>query len=397
MESRKELLKYLAPTSDAPLNFEVSHAKGVHIYSPDGSSCVDLISGIAVANTGHAHPKVIAAIQKQAERYTHVMVYGEYIQSPQGEFAQALVAMLPSSLNTVYFVNSGSEAVEGALKLAKRATGRHEILAFKKAYHGSTHGALSVMGDERLKQPYRPLLPGITHAEFNNEAALESITEKTAAVLVEPIQGEAGVIAPKDNFLAKLRSKCNETGTLLLFDEIQTGFGRTGNIFALEKYKVTPDILILAKSLGGGLPLGAFIADYPLMEKLAQNPVLGHITTFGGHPLSCAAGKAALDVIIEEKLVEKVNEKGALFKKLLQHKLIKELRGEGLFMAIQLESFEQAQAFMHLGVKHGFLTDWFLFCENAVRLAPPLIITKKEIEKVCEKILAALDQIETNS
>jgi len=397
MESRKELLKYLAPTSDAPLNFEVSHAKGVHIYSPDGSSCVDLISGIAVANTGHAHPKVIAAIQNQAERFTHVMVYGEYIQSPQGEYAQALVAMLPSSLNTVYFVNSGSEAVEGALKLAKRATGRHEILAFKKAYHGSTHGALSVMGDERLKQPYRPLLPGITHAEFNNETALDNITEKTAAVLVEPIQGEAGVIAPKDNFLAKLRSKCNETGTLLLFDEIQTGFGRTGNIFALEKYKATPDILILAKSLGGGLPLGAFIADHPLMEKLALNPVLGHITTFGGHPLSCAAGKAALDVIIEEKLVEQVNEKGALFKKLLQHKLIKELRGEGLFMAIQLESFDQAQAFMHLGVKLGFLTDWFLFCENAVRLAPPLIITKKEIEKVSEKILAALDQIDTNS
>ncbi len=394
MEPRKELLRHLAPTSDAPLNFEVDHAKGVYIYSPDGSSCLDLISGISVANTGHAHPKVTEAIKAQAEKFTHVMVYGEYVQSPQGDYAKALTSCLPQTLNTVYFVNSGSEAVEGALKLAKRATGRHEILAFNNAYHGSTHGALSVMGDERLKQPYRPLLPGISHAAFNDDAALESITEKTAAVIVEPIQGEAGVRVPKDNFLTKLREKCDTTGTLLMFDEIQTGFGRTGSMFALEKYNVIPDVLILAKSLGGGLPLGAFIADYPLMEKLALNPVLGHITTFGGHPLSCAAGKAALDVISDGQLPEKAIEKGGLFKDLLRHTQIKELRGEGLFMAIQLESFNHAKELMHLGVKHGFLTDWFLFCDNAVRLAPPLVITKNEIETVCEKIITALDQLE---
>lgn len=331
------------------------------MYDTSGKSYIDLISGVSVSNVGHTHPKVVQAVKDQAEKYMHLMVYGEYIQSPQVNFAQKISSLLPENLGSTYFVNSGSEAIEGALKLAKRYTGRTEIIAYRNAYHGSTHGALSVMGNEEFKNAFRPLLPDVKHIRFNDEEDLNHISEKTACVLIEPVQGEAGIRLPENDYLKKLRKKCDETGTLLIFDEIQTGFGRTGSLFALNEFNVTPDIMTIAKGMGGGMPIGAFISSNEIMSCLKTNPILGHITTFGGHPVSCAAACASLDVLLNENLIAEVKRKGQVFKQYLNHKAIKEIRGVGLFMAVELEDFNQVKTVIDQAIEYGLVTDWFYF------------------------------------
>lgn len=391
---RKNFYRYLAQTSPTPLALEIQSAEGLYIIDTSGKRYIDLISGISVSSTGHRHPEVLAAIRKQLERHLHIMVYGEFIQEPQVKLATLLVELLPPSLTTTYFVNSGSEAVEGALKLAKRYTGRHEIIAFKNAYHGSTHGALSVTGDENLKIRYRPLLPSVKHLEFNNTDELECITSQTACVIIEPVQGEAGIFPAHPEFLKALRQKCSNTGSLLIFDEIQTGLGRTGSMFAFEKYGVIPDILLLAKAFGGGLPLGAFIASGEIMDCLSNNPVLGHISTFGGHPLSCAAALANLEVIIREKLVNNVEEKaGILMNGLKDLDAIKEIRSAGLMMALQFENEFINQEVIQSCLKRGLITDWFLFKADALRITPPLTISEEEIGTALGIIREALLEI----
>jgi acetylornithine/succinyldiaminopimelate/putrescine aminotransferase len=336
---------------------------------------------------------VVEAIRNQTERYLHLMVYGEIVQSPQVEYAADLVKLLPDTLSSVYFVNSGSEAVEGAIKLAKRFTGRPGVVAFKNGYHGSTIGALSIQGDEKYKSAFRPLMPSVDFAIFNNPESLDIIDYNTAAVVIEPVQGEGGVILPENGFLKLVRERCDETGSLLIFDEIQTGFGRVGTLFAIDKYGVKPDILLLAKALGGGMPLGAFISSYEIMSSLSNNPILGHITTFGGHPVSCAAGHAALKVVLSEKLHQVANKSGERFKSKLKHPLIKTVRGEGLFIAVELVSEELIHLFIRKGIKNGLLLDYFLFNSLAFRIAPPLNITDKEIDFASEIILKTLDQL----
>ena len=394
LTQRELFLRYIAQTSDAPLQLEIDKAEGVYLFSPSGEKYFDLISGISVSNVGHSHPRVVEAVCQQANRYMHLMVYGEYIQYPQVKLSQLLAELLPENLQSIFFVNSGSEAVEGAIKLAKRYTGRYEVMAFKNAYHGSTHGSLSLMGNENQKRAFRPLLPGIHHIEFNNIEDIERISSKTACVVVEPVQGEAGIVVPEENFLNRLREKCNSTGTMLVFDEIQTGMGRTGKMFAFEKYGVIPDILLLAKAFGGGMPLGAFVSSKEIMNSLTHNPILGHITTFGGHPVSCAAAIASLYVLIDEGLVEEVAEKESLFRKLLEkHPKVLDFRSSGLLMAVELGTFEKVQKLIKLSLERGVITDWFLFCNTAFRLAPPLIITMQEIEEVCVILWEALDQL----
>jgi len=351
---------------------------------------MDLISGIGVSNLGHGNPYVQNAIKEQVDKYMHLMVYGEYVQTPQVRFAEKLISLLPDSLQSVYFTNSGAEAVEGALKLAKRFTRRPQIIAFKNSYHGSTQGALSVMGNEEFKQAYRPLLPGISFARFNLVEDLELITTETACVIIETIQGEAGVRVPDNNYMQALRRRCDETGALLILDEIQAAFGRTGKLFAFEHYGIVPDILLLAKALGGGMPIGAFIASHQVMSVLTENPILGHITTFGGHPVCCAAGLAALEVLLNEQLVAGVEAKEALFRKLLVHPLINEVRGKGLMLAVEFESFELNKKIIDRCIENGVITDWFLHCSNSMRIAPPLIITPEQIQKACEVILEAI-------
>ncbi len=389
MTNRKIFFSHLAQTSPAPPALEITKAKGVHLYGTNGKKYMDLISGISVSSLGHANSKINRAIIKQLSKHSYVMVYGEYIQAPQTAYAKLLTKFLPKKLNNVFFVNSGSEAVEGALKLAKRFTGRIEIISFKNAYHGSTHGALSVMGNELMKQGFRPLLPDVNFMEFNNPADLERISSRTACVIIEPIQGEAGVILPKNNFLSKLRNRCTETDALLIFDEIQTGMGRTGSLFAFEHYKVIPDVLCLAKAFGGGMPLGAFISSEEIMSTLSQNPSLGHITTFGGHPLSCVAGMEAMKQITRQK-AEGRRQKGQLFKKLLVHPCIKEVRGEGLLLAVQFSSEVENKKIISKCMEKGVITDWFLFNPSAMRIAPPLIISEKEIRYSCEIILQSI-------
>lgn len=352
---------------------------------------MDLVSGFAVSNIGHRHPRVVQAIKDQADKYLHLTVYGEYIQSPQVKFAEKLSSILPDSLSSVYFVNSGAEATEGAMKLAKRFTGRSEILACRNSYHGSTQGALSVMGNEYFKQAYRPLLPGIRFIEFNNLRDLEHINSETAAIIIETIQGEAGVRVPDTDYMQALRKRCNQTGTLLILDEIQTGFGRTGKLFGFEHYNIKPDILLLAKGMGGGMPIGAFISGNEIMSVLRENPILGHITTFGGHPVSCAAGLANLEVILEESLFKDVSIKESLFRKYLQHPEIKEIRGIGLMLSIQLSNFSQVEYVSNYCSDKGIIIDWFLHCDTAMRIAPPLIISEEEIKLACTIILKALD------
>jgi acetylornithine/succinyldiaminopimelate/putrescine aminotransferase len=371
---------------------EVERAEGVFMYGPGSEKYLDLISGVSVSNTGHRHPKVVKAVRDQIDAYMHLMVYGEMIQSPQVRYAEYLSQSLPGNLNSCYFVNSGSEAVEGALKLAKRFTGKSRIICFKNAYHGSTHGALSVQGSEKYRNAFRPLLPDTHQAGFNDLSSLELIDEKTACVIVEPIQGEAGVILPEHDFLPELRKRCTAAHALLIFDEIQTGFGRTGFMFALERYGTVPDILLLAKALGGGMPLGAFISSREIMSSLVSDPPLGHITTFGGHPVSCAAGLASMKVLTEEKLIEQCNAKSALFKERLRHPLVKEVRGEGLLLAVSLNRPEVTGYIVSKAPHFGLVLDYFLLCEDAFRIAPPLTISNEEIEWACDRIHMLLDE-----
>ncbi|MCC6690552.1 MAG: aspartate aminotransferase family protein [Bacteroidia bacterium] len=391
MTQRELFLKHVAQTSPFPLALEIEKAEGCYLYDTSGKQYLDLISGISVCNLGHRHPAVVTAIKEQLDKYMHVMVYGEYIQSPQVRLAHLLTSVLPSQLQRVYFVNSGAEAIEGAIKLAKKFTRRHELIAFKNAYHGSTNGALSLMGDERLKQPFRPLLPGVQLIEFNNEKELERITKHTAAVIVEPIQGEAGIVLPSENFMKKLRQRCSETETLLVFDEVQTGYGRTGKLFAYEHYGVIPDILCVAKGIAGGMPLGAFIASDTIMSTLSVNPELGHITTFGGNPLSCAAGLAVLHTILTQKLINEITRKQNLFLSLLKHPCIKEIRSKGLMMAIEFEDFEQNKKIIDCCIHNGVIVDWFLFNMKSMRIAPPIIISDEQIKHACAVIINALN------
>lgn len=392
---RQLFLEHLAQTSELPLMLEINKADGVFLFGPDGKKYFDLISGISVSNLGHGNPMVVKAVQSQAADFMHLMVYGEYIQKPQVELTAQLTRLLPENLNSVYLVNSGSEAVEGALKLAKRFTGRSEIVAFKNAYHGSTHGALSVMGCEEQKRNYRPLLPDVRLLNFNSIADLDQITTRTACVIIEPIQGEGGIRLPNLDYLRKLKQRCSETGALLIFDEIQTGMGRTGSMFAFQRFEVIPDILLLAKAFGGGMPLGAFISSKEIMRVLTHNPILGHITTFGGHPVSCAAAIASLNFLIHEKVVEQVERKGSIIAEALaKHPKVREVRRAGLMMAVELGTFDRVQALIKYGLDHGFILDWFLFCNTAVRIAPPLIITEDECQTVANLIVEGLNAIQ---
>jgi acetylornithine/succinyldiaminopimelate/putrescine aminotransferase len=372
------------------LLLEFERAEGIYMYDSEGKPYIDLISGIGVSNLGHTHPRVINAIKDQLDKYMHLMVYGEYVQTPQVRFAEKLISLLPSHLSSIYFVNSGAEAIEGALKLAKRYTGRREIIACHNSYHGSTQGALSIMGNEEFKQAYRPLLPGVKFIHFNNEADLQLITAETACVVVETVQGEAGIRVPDIAYMQALRKRCTETGTLLILDEIQAAFGRTGKLFAFQHFDIEPDIVVLAKALGGGMPIGAFISSTSIMSSLKENPILGHITTFGGHPVCCAAGLAALEVLLDENLIDQVAEKEALFRKLLVHPAIKEVRGKGLMLAVEMESFEMNKKIIDRCIENGVITDWFLHCSNSMRLAPPLIIDHDRIQQACEVILEAI-------
>jgi len=389
---RQLFLQNLAQTSDFPLMLEVEKAEGVYMYDPQGKKYIDLISGIGVSNVGHRHPKVIKAIKDQLDHYLHLMVYGELIQTPQVKLAQALANSLPDPLNNVYLVNSGSEATEGALKLAKRFTGRTEIIACEKAYHGSTQGALSVGGNEYFKRAFRPLLPGIKFIRFGNVDDLDHISEKTACFILETIQGEAGVRIADAGYFQAVSKKCAQTGTLLILDEIQVGFGRTGKFWAFEHYDIVPDIVLTAKGMGGGMPLGAFIAAENIMTVLKNDPILGHITTFGGHPVCAAAGLATLELIMEENLMEGVENKAQIFKKLLVHPKIKDLRQFGLIMALEFESFEVLKPIIDQALELGVLTDWFLYCDNAMRIAPPLVITEHEIHEGCQILLEAIEK-----
>jgi acetylornithine/N-succinyldiaminopimelate aminotransferase len=387
---RQLFLANNAQTTDFPLLLEFERAKGIYMYNADGKAYIDLISGIGVSNIGHSNDEVITAIKDQVDKYMHLMVYGEYVQTPQVRFAEKLVSLLPPTLNSVYFVNSGTEAVEGALKLAKRYTGRGEIIACNNSYHGSTHGALSVMGNEHFKTAYRPLLPDVSFINFNNTDDLNNITKQTACVIIETIQGEAGIRVPDLVYMQALRKRCDETGTLLILDEIQAAFGRSGKLFAFEHFDIVPDILLLAKALGGGMPVGAFIASTDMMSALKDNPILGHITTFGGHPVCCAAGLAALHVLLTQKLIDGVEEKGQLFHQLLVHPAIKQIRGKGLMLAVELENFVFNKKVIDRCIENGLIVDWFLHCDNSMRIAPPLIITNDEIKQACAIIIEAI-------
>ncbi|MBX9783410.1 MAG: aspartate aminotransferase family protein [Chitinophagaceae bacterium] len=391
MNLRQLFLQHNAQTSAAPLAIEMVKAEGCLLWDAAGKEYIDLIGGISVCNVGHRHPKVIKAIKQQLDSYLHIMVYGELVQSPQVQYAQLLTDHLPSTLNSVYFTNSGTEATEGAMKLAKRVTGRTEILSFNNSYHGSTQGALSVMGSEYWRNTFRPLLPGVHHANYNSFEALDVITNNTACVIAETIQAEAGVNAPLKEWIVALRNKCTATGTLLILDEIQCGFGRNGTLWAFEQFGIVPDILLLGKALGGGMPLGAFIADKKLMDAFTDNPVLGHITTFGGHPVCCATGMAAMNVLLNEKLMDDVFAKEQLFRTLLHHPKIKAVRSRGLMIAVEFETFDENKQIIDACIEAGVFTDWFLFASHCLRIAPPLNISEEEIKKACGIILSVLN------
>ncbi|WP_345156877.1 aspartate aminotransferase family protein [Pontibacter saemangeumensis] len=392
MSQRQLFLQHVAQTSDFPLLIEVEKAEGVYMYGREGRRYLDLISGIGVSNVGHRHPRVLEAIYGQLDKYMHLMVYGEFVQAPQAQLAHALSKTLPPRLNNTYFLNSGTEAVEGAMKLAKRHTGRTELISCYNAYHGSTQGALSMNGSEGFKNAFRPLLPDVRHILYNSFDDLQYITERTAAVLIETVQGEAGVRVPENDYLRHLRARCTQTGTLLILDEIQCGFGRTGTFWAFEQFGIEPDILVCAKGMGGGMPIGAFIAPQEIMAAFKTDPILGHCTTFGGHPVSCAASLATVQVIQEENLTAGVQQKAALFRQLLVHPRIKEIRNCGLLMAAEFESFEVLKAVIDRAILNGVLTDWFLFCDNSMRIAPPLVITEEQIRAACEVILRSIDE-----
>ncbi|MCU0469485.1 MAG: aspartate aminotransferase family protein [Arcicella sp.] len=393
---RELFLKNVAQTSDFPLGLEIEQAEGIFLHGKNGQKYIDLISGIGVSNVGHRHPKVTEAIHNQVDKYLHLMVYGEYVQTPQVLLADALVSTLATNsensarLDNVYFTNSGTEAIEGAMKLAKRFTGRQEIISCINAYHGATQGALSLSGSENFKRNYRPLLPQMKQIVHGNFDDISKISCRTAAVVIEVIAGEAGVRVPAQDYFVAIRKQCDLTGTLLIIDEIQTGFGRTGTFWAYEQFGFYPDVLVCAKGMGGGMPIGAFIASQQTMSVFKNNPILGHITTFGGHPVSCAASLATLNVILEEKLLPQVNHKAQIFRDLLVHPKIKEVRNQGLMMAVEFEDFETLKPIIDRAIEKGVITDWFLFCDNSMRIAPPLIITEEEIRKACLTILESI-------
>lgn len=375
-------LRHQAQTSPAPPMLEVERAEGVFLYDRAGKPYFDMISGISVSNVGHRHPEVVKAINDQVGRYMHVMVYGEFIQSPQVLLARELCSELPDHLNSVYFVNSGSEAVEGAMKLAKRYTGRSEVISFYNCYHGSTQGSLSMIGSEYFRQAFRPLIPGIRQINYNSFPDLEQITSATAAVFCETIQGEGGIIVPDNEWLKALRTRCSETGTLLVFDEIQCGFGRTGSMFAFQETGAEPDILLLAKGMGGGLPIGAFVSSREIMGTLSHDPVLGHITTFGGNAVCCAAARAVLKVVKSNNLARVAKEKEALIKRHFSGAPFN-VRGRGLLLAADFGTAEIASRVMSRCMENGLITDWFLFADHCLRIAPPLTITEAELEEAC--------------
>src|SRR6056297_827847 len=393
LSHRQVFLQNIGQTTDNPLTIEIEKAKGIYLYDTSGKDYIDLVSGVSVSNLGHRHPEIVQAIKNQLDKHMHLLVYGEFVQYPQVKFAELITQNIPESLNNIYFVNSGSEANEGALKLAKRYTGKTEIIACTKAYHGSTQGAISLMGDEKFRNPFRPLLPEVRYIDFNDENQLDQITERSACVIVEPIQAEAGIVLPKNDYLKKLRNRCNKTGTLLIFDEVQTGFGRTGHLFAMQKYGVTPDIFTIAKSMGGGMPIGAFVASKEIMDWLKSKPGLGHITTFGGHPVSAAAAYENLRVLLEENYIQQGEAKGKLFIKHLKDNKIKNTWGTALFIAVEMESPEIVRKTMKSLAKNGIITDQFIFKPNAFRIAPPLIIKKEEILEAIKRIKKALSQV----
>ena len=393
MTNRQLFLNHVGQTSDAPLCLEIVKAEGCKLFDAEGKEYIDLIGGISVCNVGHRHPKIIDAIKKQLDNYLHIMVYGELVQSPQVQYAKMLTANLPASLNSVFFTASGSEATEGAMKLAKRFLGRTQIISFKNSYHGSTQGALSVMGSEYWQQAFRPLLPDVLQMKYNSFEDLDNISELSACVIAETIQAEAGVLVPQNGWLKALRKKCDETGTLLVLDEIQCGFGRNGTLWAFERFDVVPDILLLGKALGGGMPLGAFVADKKIMDSFTHNPVLGHINTFGGHPVCCAAGLAGFNVLLNERLIETVAQKEKQFLSLLHHNKIKAVRSCGLMMAVEFEDFDMNKKIIDLLIIAGVFTDWFLFAANCLRIVPPLTINEHEIALACKKIIEVLDTL----
>lgn len=397
MNQREIFMQHIAQTSPEPLALEIVRAEGCKLFDVAGKEYIDLVGGISVANTGHRHPKVIRAIREQLDRYLHIMVYGEFIESPQVDYARLLMNHLPQSLNSVYFTTSGTEATEGAMKLAKRVTNRSQVVAFKNSYHGSTQGALSIIGDEYWRNAFRPLLPDVAHLDYNSFESLETITDSTACVVMETIQGEAGVIVPDKNWMQAIRKKTSEAGALLILDEIQAGFGRTGKLWGFQHFDIVPDILLLGKALGGGMPLGAFIANKDQMQTLTNNPVLGHITTFGGHPVSCAAGLAAMKILLDEHLTDGVKEKEGLFRSLVVHPKIRSIRSFGLWMAVEFDSNEVNKKIIDHCIHPadglaGVLTDWFLFSSNSLRICPPLTISDEEIKKACKIILQAIDR-----
>lgn len=397
MNNREIFLRNIGQTSTEPLGFEIIKAKGNKLYGPGGKEYIDLIGGISVCNVGHANKTVVRAIKKQVDDYLHVMVNGELVLSPQTKYASLLTGHLPPTLNSIFFTSAGTEATEGAMKLAKRFTGRTHIAAFNKSYHGSTQGSMSILGDEYWRNAFRPLLPGIRHLDFNSFESLEDIKEDTACVIAETIQAEAGVIAPQKDWIKALRKKCTDTGALLVLDEIQCGFGRNGSLFAFEQYDVIPDILLLGKALGGGMPLGAFIADKKIMNSFTSNPVLGHMNTFGGHPVCCAAGNAAMEFLLNKKLIGKVNRKEKIFLKNLKNcPGLKAVRSKGLMLALDFGTYEHNKKVIDKLIEFGVFTDWFLFAPQCMRLVPPLTITPSEIKTACEKIQRAAKEIKEN-
>jgi acetylornithine/N-succinyldiaminopimelate aminotransferase len=389
--NRQLFFQHLAQTSDKPIGIEVASAKGIYINDTEGKAFIDMIAGFSVANIGHSHPAVIKAIQEQIEKYMHVIVYGEFVQAPQVQYAKALTSLLPDNLQSVYFTNSGAEATEGAMKLAKRVTGRTKIIAFEGAYHGSTQGALSVMGDEYFRNAFRPLLPDVLHLRYNNFEDIDLIDDTVACVIVELVQAETGITPANKEWVLALKKKCESLCALLIVDEIQSGFGRTGTLFAFEQYGICPDVLLVGKALGGGLPLGAFIADTKMMGTLTENPVLGHITTFGGNPVACAAGKAALEVLQNSEWIKDVKAKEEYLIANLNHPAVIHRNHKGIWMSMQFESAALTKKIAAACVQNGIITDWFLFAEDRIRIAPPLCITLEELKEAVEKIIASIN------
>ena len=390
----KDFLKYQAQTTPHPLGMEVSHARGSYIYDKEGNPHLDFVAGVSACSLGHCHPKVVSAVQEQAEKYMHVMVYGEYIQDAAVNYTKLLASKLPKNLNTTYLVNSGTEAIEGAVKLARRYTGRTQVIAAHNAYHGNTMGSLSLMGYEERKSAFRPLIPDVSFIHFNIERELDHITEKTACVILETIQGGAGFIVPKNHYLEKVRKRCTEMGTLLILDEIQPGFGRTGKLFAFEHYNCIPDILVMGKGMASGMPVGAFTTDGSIMKSLQNSPRLGHITTFGGNPVIAAACLATLQELVNTSLIDAIAAKEKLFRHLLTHPLIKEIRGKGLMLALIMENEGLANELVLKAKERGLILFWLLFESKAVRISPPLTISEEEIEKGCLMILAILEELQ---